>query len=91
MEYIPKRNDPLVNTHNRFVTELWRANTDIQVITDLRAVVQYIAKYTAKNEVRSKEFCDFFKDIAEERIPIENETVKSVIQKALMKMVNVVN
>jgi energy-coupling factor transporter ATP-binding protein EcfA2 len=87
-QYIPKRNDPLLNCHNRMVIELWRANIDIQVITDINVVIRYIAKYASKNEVRSKAFIDFFRDIAANKISVENETTRSVIQKAMIKMVN---
>lgn len=48
----------------------------------------YIAKYASKCEIRSKPFTNYFKDLINNNINIENETTRSVIQKALMKLTN---
>lgn len=57
-----ERHDPLVNRHNRFITEHWRANTDVQCIVSLSAVLNYIAKYATKGEPRSKAMEDLLND-----------------------------
>jgi hypothetical protein len=43
-----KRNDCYMNSHNRLVCENWRANTDMQIILDLNACVNYMIKYATK-------------------------------------------
>ncbi len=48
-----KRNDPLVNHHNRVLFETWRSNIDIQAIVDYQACINYLAKYAAKCEKKS--------------------------------------
>lgn len=57
-----ERNDPLVNRHNRYITEHWRANTDVQCIVSLSAVLNYIAKYATKGEPRSKAIEELLND-----------------------------
>lgn len=68
--------------------KLWRANVDFQVIANIHAVIKYIAKYTTKSEIRSTGLCDFLKGVVENIISVENETTKSLLQKAMMKICN---
>ncbi len=49
-----KRNDPLLNHHNRVMLETWRSNIDVQPIVDFQACVNYLAKYAAKCEKKSE-------------------------------------
>ena len=46
----PKRNDTQVNDHNPLMSTFWGANTDLQVIVDPKACLQYCLKYTTKGE-----------------------------------------
>ena len=54
----PRRNDPLLNCHNRAIVQTWRGNVDFQLIHDRRKVVEYLAKYISKAEPVSKDFKD---------------------------------
>ena len=47
---ITKRNDPLINTHNKSLSQYWRANVDVQTIVDIEDCVRYMMKYAAKAE-----------------------------------------
>jgi len=58
-----KRNDSLLNCYCRFMLDSWRANMDLQIIMDPVACAQYIAKYTTKCEISSKEKVKFIRDI----------------------------
>lgn len=44
-KFIPKRNDELLQRYNKFVTQVWRGNTDFSPVTSMNAVLSYIAKY----------------------------------------------
>ena len=54
--YEPARNDDRVNTHNRTILQLWRANVDWQPVLSRHAVMNYIAKYAAKAEKSSETY-----------------------------------
>jgi len=53
-KFIPKRNDSLLQRYNRFVTQIWRGNTDFSAITSHDAVINYISKYASKGEHSSE-------------------------------------
>ncbi|XP_059076947.1 uncharacterized protein LOC131876152 [Cryptomeria japonica] len=55
-KFEPARNDDRVNSHNRHILQLWRANIDWQPILSKHAVVKYIAKYAAKAEKSSETY-----------------------------------
>ena len=57
-----KRNDPRLNKRQRLQLR-WRVNCDIQPVIDYHACVEYLAKYAAKNELRSNLLKYVFKDI----------------------------
>ena len=48
-----KRNDSRLNSHQRLQLQGWRANCDIQIITDYHACVEYMVKYAARGETKS--------------------------------------
>lgn len=84
-EFVPKRNDEIMNPHNRFILELWRANMDLQSIVSLYAVLNYIAKYTTKSEKRSSEFEDFLKLFLLNENEFKDMGVSEFVTKTLMK------
>lgn len=45
-----KRNDSFLNMHNRLITQNWRANTDMQIILDISACINYMVKYATKGK-----------------------------------------
>lgn len=45
--FVGRRNDKLLNSHNRAVLQTWRANIDWYVVTTTESVTSYIAKYAA--------------------------------------------
>ena len=49
-EIVGKRNDPRLNRHQQLQLQGWRANTDIQLIIDQHACVEYLAKCASKAE-----------------------------------------
>ncbi|XP_059073384.1 uncharacterized protein LOC131874156 [Cryptomeria japonica] len=55
-KFEPARNDDRVNSHNRHILQLWRANIDWQPVLSKHAVVKYIAKYAAKAEKSSETY-----------------------------------
>jgi len=56
--FIPKRNDTLLQRHNPFITRVWRGNTDFSAITSKNAVLNYISKYASKGENASEAYSD---------------------------------
>lgn len=84
LEFVSKRNDELMNSHNRVITELWRANTDVQSIISVYAVLHYIAKYTTKNECRSSVFQDFIKLLLDGNAGLQL-SAHQIVTKMLMK------
>ncbi|XP_065826022.1 uncharacterized protein [Oscarella lobularis] len=80
-----KRNDPRVNSHNRFQLEGWRANVDMQVIVSPYAVGKYIAKYATKSEPQSATLKETFKMITETMSTAD--PARNVVSKLLMKTV----
>lgn len=79
-EYVPARNDDRLNPYIKVVTEIWRANIDLQSITSIYAVINYIAKYASKHESRSQVFQDFLNNYPND----SNLTNKTLIAKILM-------
>ena len=51
---LTQRNDCLLNSYNPVQLSAWRANVDMQYIVSRNRVLNYIAKYAAKSEPRSK-------------------------------------
>jgi hypothetical protein len=43
-----KRNDEMMNVHNRIVAQNWRGNVDMQIILDQQAAINYMVKYVTK-------------------------------------------
>ncbi|KAK3923555.1 ATP-dependent DNA helicase RRM3, partial [Frankliniella fusca] len=52
VEFIPKRNDPRLNKYNAYITQTWRANTDVPPVISKQALINYLAKYISKSEYR---------------------------------------
>ena len=80
---ITKRNDPRLNNHQRVQLQGWRANCDIQVVTDHHACVEYLAKYAANGEPKSQQLKDTFNAVIKSS-SFEDEP-KKVIKKLIMK------
>ena len=51
---LTQRNDCLLNSYNPVQLSAWRANVDMQYIVSRNRVLNYIAKFAAKSEPRSK-------------------------------------
>ena len=83
----PRRNDPLLNCHNRALLQAWRANVDFQLVHDRTKVVEYLAKYISKSEPRSQDL----KDLLDAAVSITDETsdraTTTAIQRLLVKAV----
>ncbi|KAI3870674.1 hypothetical protein MKW92_016829 [Papaver armeniacum] len=66
--FLSQRNDPLVNSHNRAVLQVWRANIDWSAVTTTESVTQYIGKYAAKSEPASKNYSDTLCEIIDDHM-----------------------
>jgi hypothetical protein len=73
---VTKRNDDRLNSHNPFLTTLWRANTEFQPIMSRQAVINYIAKYAAKSEPQSESYKEMIKTIVDSCKTLENTVSK---------------
>ncbi|XP_057849693.2 uncharacterized protein LOC131060470 [Cryptomeria japonica] len=49
-KFEPAQNDDRVNTHNKYVLQLWRENIDWQPVLSRHAVIKCIAKYAATSD-----------------------------------------
>ena len=47
-------NDSLLNSYNTVQLSAWRGNVDMQYVVSRRKVINYVAKYATKPEVRSE-------------------------------------
>ena len=83
----PKRNDPLLNCHNRAIVQTWRANVDFQLIHDRRKVVEYLAKYISKSEPVSQNLADLFDTALRTTDATSERAVTTAIQRLLIKVV----
>jgi DNA replication protein DnaC len=84
--FIPKRNEPNLNTYNRLIIEHWRANIDLQPITSTSTnMIYYICKYIVKSESRSNFFNEFLNDFAISQTETD-KTVFNVLREAVLKM-----
>lgn len=62
-KFVPKRNDSLLQRHNKFVTQVWRGNTDFSAITSKDAVINYISKYASKGEHASEAYSEVLRRV----------------------------
>ncbi|XP_059064746.1 uncharacterized protein LOC131856825 [Cryptomeria japonica] len=65
----PTRNDDRVNSHNRHILQLWRANIDWQLVLSKYVVIKYIAKYAAKAEKSSETYHQMLMHLSEMENP----------------------
>ena len=79
-----ERNDELMNKHNRFVCQHWRANTDCQLILDATACLKYITKYVSKQEKESGQLTTVFNKMAD--FMEDDMQVSTAVTKVLMKI-----
>ncbi|KAJ1524609.1 hypothetical protein ONE63_011093 [Megalurothrips usitatus] len=80
-EFVPKRNDERLNKYNPYIILLWRANMDIAPVLSKQALVNYLAKYVSKHEVKSQSMQEVFKEVCES----SNSNAKNAIQKLYIK------
>ena len=76
---MPVRNDTLLNAHNLAFTLGWNANTDMSPCTNSGSVLQYIAKYASKSEVKSESYKELFTNVTErcsERAPFLSTAIR---------------
>jgi len=64
--------------------ENWRANVDLQVITDEQACARYMAKYAAKGEPRSTSASEILK-LSVSSLQ-DDEQVSTAIKKAMIQV-----
>ncbi|XP_074596306.1 ATP-dependent DNA helicase Pif1-like [Brevipalpus obovatus] len=81
LQFFPQRNDTYMARYNKFVTQVWRANTDFSPIVSGYAVLNYIAKYASKGEHASAFYSDNIRnmlDVARDETP-----ARSIIRRFL--------
>ena len=83
----PKRNDPLLNCHNRALVQTWRANVDFQLVHKRGQVVEYLAKYISKTEPVSQNLTELL-DVALRTTDATSEhATTTAVQRLLVKAV----
>lgn len=84
-KFYPKRNDEYLQRYNRFVTQVWRGNTDFSAITSRDAVLHYIAKYASKGEQQSETFSEILRRVLQ-RNPADTPA-KTLVRQLLITSV----
>ncbi|KAK3917521.1 ATP-dependent DNA helicase [Frankliniella fusca] len=79
MEFIPKRNDPILNNFNGYIIQTWRASIDISAVMSKQALINYLAKYISKPERESRELISLLKGILNEAE--DDQEIKKSIQR----------
>jgi hypothetical protein len=84
-EFLPKRNDPLLNSYNPTWMLGWRANMDFRPVLSPHAAIAYISKYVSKAEKQSKTY----EDILQNAVGQSNDNVRVAVvyQKMLSSLV----
>ena len=80
----PQRNDRLMNPYNPAMILGWRANIDLKPVLSKKSVINYIAKYTSKDEKQAPAFSELLASVANSME--EDGTAQSACQKMLNKM-----
>ena len=83
----PKRNDPLLNCHNRALVQTWRANVDFQLVYSRRKVVEYLAKYISKSEPVSQDLKDLLDTVLRTTDDRSEHATTTAVQRLLVKAV----
>jgi len=78
-----RRNDPLINKFCRFVFDHSRCNVDMSIVLDPIICMQYITKYTAKAEVKTKNASEAMNVIVRKAGPHQSTatTIRSMVLK----------
>ncbi|KAK3918035.1 ATP-dependent DNA helicase, partial [Frankliniella fusca] len=82
-EFIPERNDPLLNKYNPFIISTWRANIDLSPVLYKSAVIEYITKYVSKAEVSSNTLMDICEQVC--KSVSGGDSARRAIQRILIK------
>jgi len=80
---LPKRNDEYLNKFNPYITQVWRANTDIAAVTSMQLLTAYLTKYIAKAEKPSTAMIEVLQDILDD-CP-DHESIRRPIQRLFIK------
>lgn len=84
LEFLPRRNHPLISNYNPWTSLLWRGNNDVQVIFSYYAAVKYITKYITKGDYDSKAL----HGILAKAIENEKNTLRPDLLKKFLKLIN---
>ena len=85
-KFISRRNDALINNFIILLIEIWRGNMDGKPLLTLEACVNYIAKYTAKPENKSKTMQELFEDVLAGLQ--EEDSAKKAIQRRCIQSIS---
>lgn len=83
--FIPARNHGRINSYNRLITMAWKANTDVTPCTGSKAVLNYLAKYCTKHEIKSATYQTLVRDL----LPYlnSNKPLFSLVSKTMNKLI----
>ncbi|KAK3925970.1 LOW QUALITY PROTEIN: ATP-dependent DNA helicase pfh1 [Frankliniella fusca] len=84
IEFIPKRNNPILNKCNFYMLQTWRANIDVAPVVSKRALLLYLTKYITKSENISAGFETVMNLLLDQSQ--ENCTAKQIIQRFFIQM-----
>lgn len=84
-EFLPKRNDPLLNSFNPTWILGWCANMDFRPVLSPHAAISYISKYVSKSEGQSKPYQNILQNVVGQLS--DNARVAIVYQKMLSSLV----
>jgi hypothetical protein len=82
-KFFGRRNDTLMNYHNRELLLMWRSNMDIKPVTSFYAMKMYLTKYMTKNEPRSTDL-DRIREMLTKNVSIDDSALKAY-HRLLMK------
>ena len=82
-----KRNDRLMNKHDQWILQTWRANCDRQLLLDHQATIRYTTKYVSKAEKASKQLLRALEKMV--RCSEDTDSVTKTVNKVMNKCIGI--
>ena len=82
-----KRNDRFMNTHDRWILQMWRANCDRQLLLDHEATIRYTTKYVSKAEKTSRQLLRALEKMV--RCSDETDSSTKTVNKIMNKCIGI--
>jgi len=84
---VSKRNDQLMNRHNRWILQVWRANQDRQLLLDENDTIRYTCKYSTKQADSSAQLLRSLEKMTD--YIEDTDSVSKTVTKILNKVIGV--